>query len=80
MNHWLIEVTAEARRMEILAQMENIRRAFQVPLSLHARPGLYRRSVLRPANWMVATGRDLRCHYGLRSADCASTVTGSPAR
>lgn len=77
MNHWLTEYAAEARRIEILAQLEQIRLARQARAP---RPALYNRSMLRLADWMISAGRDLRCRYGLRSVDCNRPAAGSLIR
>ena len=77
MNYWLNEVTAEARREELLAQRQEIRLAEQ---ARSPRTGLYGRSMLKLADWMIAVGRDLRCRYDLRSVDNNRSVTGSFAR
>lgn len=80
MNYWLNEVTAEARREEILALRQEIRLAEQAQPLRTARTGLYGRSMLKLADWMIAAGRDLRCRYDLRSVDCNRSATGSFAR
>ncbi len=80
MNYWLIEVLAEARRAELLSQMEALRLAELARPSLPARPGLYGRSMLRLADWMIAVGRDLRCRYDFRSVDCHRSTAGGLAR
>ena len=76
MNSWMNEVMSEERRGELLSQMESIR----LEQYTHPRPrqnGMYGRSMLKLADWMIAAGRDLRCRYALPAADCSRrTVTG----
>jgi hypothetical protein len=77
MNSWMNEVMAEKRRGELLAQMESIRMERQAHPRRPMQNGVYGRSMLRLADWMIAAGRDLRCRYALPAVDCSRrTVTG----
>lgn len=84
MNNWHNEFMAEYHRRDILKQAEQIRLERSVIKSRVYRPGWSERRMLGFANWMIATGKQLRKRY-MRSSpvdevpavDCRKTATGS---
>jgi len=80
MNDWHTEFMTEYHRREILGEAENIRLE---KIALQGRvyhPGLFARTMFRFANWMIATGKQLRERYEVPSVDCSQTPSGSFAR
>ncbi len=80
MNHWSIEVLAESRRGQILAEMDQLRLVQQAQKVRLSQSSLFGSGMLRLADWMIAAGRELRCRYDLRAADCGPTVGDGLAR
>ncbi len=77
MNNWHNEFMAEYHRRGILEEAEQIRLE---RIALEARvyhPGFYTRTMYNFANWMIATGKQLRKRYEIPAVDCSETRTKS---
>jgi hypothetical protein len=79
MNNWTNEFMAEYHRQDILKEAEEIRLENLAVSSRVYRPGFFERSMFRFANWMIATGKNLRKRYEVPCGDCP-TPSGSFAR
>ena len=80
MNYFQGEHTAEYNRQRIL---DEVRQIHLEKLALKSRiyhPGLYERTMFNFANWMIATGRQLRKRYEIPAVDCNQSPSGSFAR
>jgi elongation factor P hydroxylase len=77
MNNWHNEFMAEYHRRGILEEAEQIRLEQSALKSRVYRPGFYARSMFNVANWMIATGKQLRRRYEVPSVDCSKKPTGS---
>lgn len=79
MNNWHSEFMAEYRRQNILEEVESIRLEQIALKSRLYRPGVFARTMFNVANWMIATGKQLRKRYEVPCVDCP-TPTGSFAQ
>lgn len=79
MNNWHSEFMAEYRRQNILEEVESIRLEKIAIKSRLYRPGVFARTMFNVANWMIATGKQLRKRYEVPCVDCP-TPTGSFAQ
>lgn len=78
MNNWHPEFMAEFHRQEILLEAEHIRLE---KIALQARSSrLFERTMFNFANWMIATGKQLRKRYEVPTVQCNKTPTGSFAQ
>ncbi|HSJ86694.1 MAG TPA: hypothetical protein VK909_05745 [Anaerolineales bacterium] len=80
MNNWNNEFMAEYHRQQILTDAEQIRLekiAFQ---SRIYHPRFFERTMFRFANWMIATGKELRQRYEVPTVPCSNCPTGSFAQ
>ena len=77
MNHWNDEFMAEYHRQEILSEIEQIRLEKIAVSSRVYRPGLFERTMINFANWMISTGKQLRKRYEIPAVDCSNSRTGS---
>ena len=77
MNHWNDEFMAEYHRQEILSEIEQIRLEKIAVSSRVYRPGLFERTMINFANWMISTGKQLRKRYEIPAVDCSKSRTGS---
>lgn len=59
-----LEYVIELHRQEILKEAEQAQRT---RFRIH-RPGLFSRAMIDLANWMIVTGRELRCRYEIPAA------------
>lgn len=80
MDFWNIDLVAEARRTAIRREMDQIHLEEQALSALPARGRWMGRGMVRLADWMISTGRDLRCRYDFESVDCGRTVSSGLAR
>jgi hypothetical protein len=80
MNNWTNEFMAEYHRQEILQEAEHIRLEGIAAKSRVYRPGLFERTMFNFANWMIATGKQLRKRYEIPTVECNKTPTGSFAQ
>jgi len=79
MNHWQNEFMAEVRRQEILGEAEQIHlEKIGIEARLY-RPGIFERSMFNFANWMIATGKQLRKRYEVPAVNCSHSSTESYA-
>ncbi|RIK30467.1 MAG: hypothetical protein DCC56_09085 [Anaerolineae bacterium] len=70
MNSYQDEMTAEYNRQRIIAEMKQIRLE-HIALGARAyQPGRFARLMFAFANWMIATGKQLRKRYEIPSAKC----------
>jgi hypothetical protein len=79
MNNWTNEFMAEYHRQDILKEAEQIRLENLAVSARVYRPRFFERSMFRFANWMIATGKNLRKRYEVPCVDCP-TPSGSFAR
>jgi len=80
MNNWQNEYMAEYRRQELIKESEQIRLE---KLALRFRvyhPGLFTRTMFNFANWMIATGKQLRKRYENPAVTCNKAQSNSFAR
>ena len=70
MNHFQDELTAEYNRQRISEELKQIRLE-QFAISSRAyKPGHFERTMFNFANWMIATGKQLRKRYEVPAANC----------
>ena len=75
MNNWNNEFMAEYQRQQILHEAEQIRLE-KIALQAHVyRPRFFERTMFRFANWMIATGKQLRNRYEIPAAPCSKSTT-----
>ncbi len=76
MNNWHPEFMAEFHRQEILMEAEHIRLE-KIALQVRSyRPRLFERTMFNFANWMIATGKQLRKRYEVPTVQCNKTPRG----
>jgi hypothetical protein len=80
MNNWHPEFMAEYRRQEILMEAEHIRLEKIALQARHYRPRFFERTMFNFANWMIATGKQLRKRYEVPTVQCSNAPTGSFAQ
>lgn len=68
---------AEYHRQDILQEAEHVRLEKLVMKSRVYRPRLFERTMFNFANWMIATGKQLRKRYEVPAVDCSKTRTES---
>ena len=70
MNHFQDELTAEYNRQRISKELKQIRlEQFAIKSRAH-KPGRFERTMFNFANWMIATGKQLRKRYEVPAANC----------
>ena len=79
MNNWHTEFMAEYDRQHILEVAEESRLGSQASPFRVYRPGIFERTIVLLANWMISTGRQLRERYEVRAVPCNNCPTGSYA-
>lgn len=80
MNYFQDEYTAEYNRQRILDEVKQIHLGKLALKSRVYRPGLFERTMLNFANWMVSTGKQLRKRYEIPSVDCNNSPSRNFAR
>ena len=80
MNYWQDEKAAEYNRQRILEEVEQIRLERLALKSRVYRPGLFERTMFNFANWMIASGKQLRKRYEVPTTNCNKTPSRSFAR
>jgi hypothetical protein len=80
MNNWHTEFMAEYHRQDILAEAEHIRLEKLALRSRVYRPGLFAHTMFNFANWMIATGKQLRKRYEVPAVNCSNSQTNSVAQ
>lgn len=75
MNHFQNELTAEYNRQRISEELKQIRlEQFALKSRLY-KPGRFERAMFNFANWMIATGKQLRKRYEVPVANCSNAQT-----
>ena len=80
MNNWHNEFMAEYHRQDILEEAEQIRLEKLVIASRVYHPRFFERTMFNFANWMIATGKQLRKRYEVPAVNCNNSPTGSLAQ
>lgn len=80
MNYWNDEKTAEYNRQRIAEEMSLIHFEQKQRRARVYRPGRFELTMLRFANWMIATGKELRKRYEIPAVNCDKRPTNSFAR
>lgn len=75
MNNWTNEFMAEYHRQEILQEVEHIHLEGIAVKARVYRPGLFERTMFTFANWMIATGKQLRKRYEIPTVESNQTAT-----
>ena len=75
MNNWNNEYMAEVHRQQILIEAEQIRLEKIAIQSRVYQPRFFERTMFRFANWMIATGKQLRKRYEIPGAPCSKSTT-----
>ena len=70
MNYFDYENTAEYNRQNIHTAFKQIRLEQFVLQSRVCRPGRFERMMFNFANWMIATGKQLRKRYEIPATNC----------
>jgi hypothetical protein len=70
MNRYQDELTAEYNRKQIIDEMKQIRLEQIALKSRPYKPGRYERTMFNFANWMIATGKQLRKRYEVPVTNC----------
>jgi len=70
MNYFQDEKTAEYNRQRISAELKQIRLEQFALKSRVYRPGRFGRTMFNFANWMIATGKQLRRRYEVPAPNC----------
>lgn len=70
MNHYQHELTAEYHRKQIADEIKQIRLEQIALKSRPYKPGRYARTMFNFANWMIATGKQLRKRYEVPTTNC----------
>ena len=70
MNHWHNEYMAEIHRRQILREAEEIRLEKVSMQARLYRPGWFERTMFHVANWMIASGKQLRKRYEVPAVPC----------
>ena len=78
MYHPTFEIVVEMHRRDILNEMKHIRLEEEAERSAHLyRPGWFARVMFDFANWMIATGRQIRRRYEVPAVACNPPTRGS---
>jgi hypothetical protein len=75
MNPWYIENMAEYQRQQIRAEFEQIHLEDRIVQSRAYRPRFFERSMFHFANWMIATGKQLRKRYEVPAVKCSQSTS-----
>ena len=75
MNHFQNEQTAEYNRQRISEELKQIRLEQFALKSRPYKPGRFERTMFNFANWMIATGKQLRKRYEVPVANCNNIQT-----
>ncbi|MEW6029745.1 MAG: hypothetical protein ACOYZ8_00690 [Chloroflexota bacterium] len=80
MNNWHTEFMAEYQRQRIRREMQRIRLEEEAGRAPIYRPGWMAYRMYDLANWMIATGKQLRRRYEIPAAQCPPASNRSFAR
>lgn len=75
MNHFQNEQTAEYNRQRISEELKQIRLEQFALKSRPYKPGRFERTMFNFANWMIATGKQLRKRYEVPVTRCNNVQT-----
>ena len=75
MSNWNNEFMAEYHRQQILMEAEQIRLEKIAIQSRVYHPRLFERTMFSFANWMIATGKQLRKRYEIPVTPCSKSTT-----
>lgn len=75
MNHFQNEQTAEYNRQRISEELKQIRLEQFALKSRPYKPGRFERTMFNFANWMIATGKQLRKRYEVPVTRCNNIQT-----
>lgn len=75
MNHFQNEQTAEYNRQRISEELKQIRLEQFALKSRSYKPGRFERTMFNFANWMIATGKQLRKRYEVPVTRCNNIQT-----
>jgi hypothetical protein len=78
MYHWHDEILSELRRAELARELEQLQAARRALPTSGAR--WFERPMLGLANWMIRTGKQLRCRYAAQPLGGTQQPTGNFAR
>jgi hypothetical protein len=70
MNHFQDELTAEYNRQRISEEFKQIRLEQFTLKSPPYKPSRFERTMFNFANWMIATGKQLRKRYEVPATNC----------
>ena len=70
MNRYQDELNAEYHRKQIVDEFKQIRLEQRALKTRPYRPGRYEQTMFNFANWMIATGKQLRKRYEVPAANC----------
>lgn len=76
MNHFQNEQTAEYNRQRISEELKQIRLEQFALKSRSYKPGRFERTMFNFANWMIATGKQLRKRYEVPAVNCNPSPKG----
>jgi len=76
MNHFQNEQTAEYNRQRISEELKQIRLEQFALKSRPYKPGRFERTMFNFANWMIATGKQLRKRYEVPAVNCNPSPKG----
>jgi len=76
MNYLQDELTAEYNRQRISEELTQIRLEQFTLKSRAYKPSRFERTMFNFANWMIATGKQLRKRYEVPSVNCNPTPKG----
>ncbi len=80
MNNWHTEFMAEYQRQRIRQAREQIRLEEEAQKAPNYHPGWVAYRMYNLANWMIATGKQLRKRYEIPAVECPPTSHRSFAR
>lgn len=75
MNYFQNELTAEYNRQRISEELQQIRLEQFALKSRPYKPGRFERTMFNFANWMIATGKQLRKRYEIPVTNCNNSPT-----
>jgi len=75
MNYFQNELTAEYNRQRISEELKQIRLEQFAIKSRSYKPHRFERTMFNFANWMIATGKQLRKRYEVPVTNCNNTQT-----
>ena len=76
MNHFQNEQTAEYNRQRISEELKQIRLEQFALKPRSYKPGRFERTMFNFANWMIATGKQLRKRYEVPAVNCNPSPKG----